>query len=198
MKKLVVLLTALLLTLASAPAQTVRRATAVSQDGQGVPSSLSAAFRSGEVFELRMSGMPPEDAAPFAQTFTIGGDGYVNIPFAGQVRAVGLTQSQLERAIEKRLVEEQIFTHPTATINVAQGARYVTIGGQVRSPQRMVWSPDLTLLSGISAAGGAAEFAGDKIKLSRSRKVSMFSRKRLNKFPEEDPKLLPGDQVDQL
>ena len=198
MHKLVLCLAALLLALSGAHAQTVRRATPANSDNAPGPSAAGAAFRSGEVFELRMSGMPPEDSAPFAQTFTIGGDGFVNIPFAGQIRASGLTQSQLERAIEKRLIDEKIFTHPTATINVAPQARYVTIGGQVRSPQRMVWSPDLTLLSAISAAGGAAEFAGDKIKLSRGGKVTIYSRKRLNKFPEEDPKLLPGDQVDQL
>ncbi len=192
MKKFL-LLTALLLTVIGSQAQDVRRATAADPSR-----NQSASFRSGEVFELRMSGMPPEDAVPFAQTFTIGGDGFVNIPFAGQVRAVGLTQSQLERAIEQRLVEAQIFTHPTATINVAPQARYVTIGGQVRAPQRMVWSPDLTLLSGIAAAGGPADFAGDKIKLSRNRQVTVYSRKSLNKNPADDPRLLPGDQIDQL
>jgi protein involved in polysaccharide export with SLBB domain len=185
-----------LLAVSGSDAQTVRRAT--SADSAAVPPSESAAFRPGEVFELRLSGMPPEDALAFAQSFTIGGDGFVNVPFAGQVRASGLTQSQLERAIEQKLTEEKIFTHPYATINVAPLARYVTIGGQVRAPQRIVWAPDLTLLSAISAAGGPAEFGGDKIKLSRAGKVQIFSRKVLNKSPNRDPKVLPGDQVDQL
>ncbi len=196
MQKLALCLIALLLALSGAPAQTVRRA--LPANPEPAASGVGAAFRSGEVFELRMSGMPPEDAAQFSQAFTIGGDGFVNIPYAGQIRAAGLTQSQLERAIEKRLIDEKIFTHPTATINVTPGARYVTIGGQVRSPQRMIWAPDLTLLSAISAAGGKAEFASDKAKLSRGGKVTLYSHKTLNKFPEQDPKLLPGDQVEQL
>ena len=61
---------------------------------------------------------PLEDAQMYALTFTIGGDGFVNVPLAGQIKAAGYTQSQLEKSIERKLVEEKIFTHPTATINV--------------------------------------------------------------------------------
>ena len=96
-----------------------------------------AAFRPGESFLLRMSGMPLEDAASFSGLeFTIGGDGIINIPLGGQIRAAGLTQSQLERAIERRLVEQKIFRWPTATINVPNQARFVTIGGAVRAAHR--------------------------------------------------------------
>jgi len=186
----------------SAQAQSVRRATLPNTPATAaVPATLTgqgAAFRAGDAFELHLSGMPAEDALPFAQQFTIGGDGYVNVPLGGQVRAAGLTQSQLERAIEKRLVDEKIFSHPTATINVAPLARFVTIGGQVRAPQRMSWTADLTLTSAISAAGGPADFAGNKIKLTRGGQVTLFTKKELEKAPEKDPKLLPGDQVEQL
>ena len=48
----------------------------------------------------------------------------LNIPLGGQIRAAGLSQSQLERAIERRLIDEKIFTHPTATINVPNQARF--------------------------------------------------------------------------
>jgi protein involved in polysaccharide export with SLBB domain len=158
----------------------------------------SASFRAGDTFELRLSGMPPEDAQPFSLQFTIGSDGYVNIPLGGLVKASGLSQSQLERAIEKRLMDQQIFTRPTATINVAPQSRFVTIGGQVRIPQRLSWAADLTLLSAISAVGGPADFAGSKIKLTRGGKVQYFLKKELDRHPEKDPRLLPGDQVEQL
>jgi protein involved in polysaccharide export with SLBB domain len=158
----------------------------------------AALFRPGDVFELRLSGMPAEDALPFALQFTIGTDGFVNIPLGGLVRGAGLTQSQLESAIEKRLVEREIFTRPTATINVAPQSRFVTVGGQVRVPQRLPWTADLTLLSAISAVGGPADFAGGKIKLTRAGKVEIFSKKDLDRRPEKDPRLLPGDQIEQL
>jgi protein involved in polysaccharide export with SLBB domain len=162
------------------------------------PIAGAAVFRSGDAFELRLSGMPAEDALPFALQFTIGTDGFVNIPLGGLVRAAGLTQSQLESAIEKRLVEKEIFTRPTATINVAPQSRFVTVGGQVRVPQRLPWTADLTLLSAISAVGGPADFAGGKIKLTRGGKVEIFTKKDLDRRPEKDPRLLPGDQIEQL
>jgi protein involved in polysaccharide export with SLBB domain len=162
------------------------------------PAGEGVVFRSGDGFELRLSGMPAENAVDFAQQFTIGGDGFINIPLAGQIRATGLTQSQLERSIERSLVEQKYFTHPTAIINVAPQARFVTIGGQVRAPQRMVWSADLTLNAAISAAGGPADFAGNKIKLVRGTKVTIINKKDLLKNPHLDPKLMPGDQVELL
>ena len=186
----------MLLAVVDLRAQTVLRALPVNPPAAAPVEG--AAFRAGDIFELRMSGMPAEDSMPFAQQFTIGGDGFVNIPFGGQVRAAGLTQSQLERAIEKCLVDQKIFTRPTAIINVAPQARFVTIGGQVRAPQRMVWSADLTLNSAISAAGGPADFAGNKIKFTRASKVTIINKKDLVKNPDQDPRLLPGDQIELL
>lgn len=157
-----------------------------------------AAFRPGESFLLRMSGMPLEDAASYALEFTIGGDGFVNIPLGGQVRAAGLTQSQLERAIERRLVEQKIFRWPTATINVPNAARFVTIGGTVRNPSRQLWSPDLTITSAISMCSGPGDFASDKVNLIRSGTITQYRLKKLKANPANDPRLLPGDQVELL
>jgi protein involved in polysaccharide export with SLBB domain len=175
----------------------VRPASAVSAPASTGGIQSGATFRVGDSFELRLSGMPPEDAAQYAQPFTIGSDGYLSIPLAGPVKAAGLTTNQLERAIERKLIDQEIFRFPTATIYVGGAqVRFVTIGGQVRSPNRLPWSSDLTLLAALSAAGGGGDFAGDKIALIREGKVSIFSIKRLNKDPSQDPRLLPGDRVE--
>jgi polysaccharide export outer membrane protein len=173
----------------------VRSAAPVAAPAGGI--QTGATFRVGDSFELRLSGMPPEDAAQFAQPFTIGSDGYLSVPLGGQIKAAGLTQSQLERAIERKLIEEEIFRFPTATIYVGAQARFVTVGGQVRNPSRPPWSPDLTLLTALSAAGGGGDFAGDKVALIREGKVTVFSIKRLNKDPSQDPRLFPGDRIEQ-
>jgi protein involved in polysaccharide export with SLBB domain len=175
----------------------VRPAAPVATPASESGGQASATFRPGDTFELRLSGMPADDAVQFAQAFTIGGDGFLSVPLAGQIRAAGLSQSQLERAIERKLVEEQIFRFPTATINVGASARFVTVGGQVRNPNRFPWSPDLTLLSAISAAGGAGDFGGDKVELIRGGKVSVFSTKKLRRDPVQDPRLFPGDRLEQ-
>lgn len=190
-------------TVAAAPE--VRRAEPVNRSAAAAPaprpiqtggSGSSAVLRTGDSFELRMTGMPIEDANMYTGMFTVGGDGMVNIPLGGQIRAAGLTQSQVEKAIEKRLIDEKIFTHPTATINIPNQARFVTVGGNVRAPNRQPWSSDLTLLVAIAAAGGANEWGGDKIDLIRSGAIQTFSLKKLNKSPSDDPKLLPGDRLD--
>lgn len=158
--------------------------------------SGNAVFRTGDSFELRMTGMPTEDAQMYSLIFTIGGDGMVNIPLGGQIRAAGLSQSQLEKAIEQRLISEKIFTNPTAIIAVPNQARFVTVGGNVRAPNRQPWSPDLTLLVAIAAGGGGSEWAGDKIDLIRNGQITTYSLKKLNKNPSDDPRLLPGDRLD--
>lgn len=155
-----------------------------------------ATFRANDTFRLSLSGMPAQEATQFDKPFTIGSDGYFNIPLAGQIRAQGLTQSQLERAIERKLIESDIFRFPTATIYVEAQTRFVTVGGAVRNPSRVPWSPDLTLLAAVSAASGGGDFAGDKIELIRGGKKSVFSRKRIEKDPTQDPRLMPGDRIE--
>ena len=76
----------------------------------------------------------------------------------------------------------------------AQG-RYVTVGGNVRAPQRLVWSPDLSLTSAINAVGGAGDFGGDKVVLIRGGASNLYSLKKLAKTPGDDPRLIPGDQL---
>jgi protein involved in polysaccharide export with SLBB domain len=70
------------------------------------------------------------------------------------------------------------------------------VGGAVRQPQRVPYTPDLTLMSTINAAGGASDFAGDKIRLIRGGKAQFFSRKLLAKDPTLDPRVEPGDQIE--
>ena len=76
--------------------------------------------------------------------------------------------------------------------------RSVTVGGNVRNPGRQLWSADLTLMTAIASASGPSDFAGDKINLIRSGTITLYRYKALKKNPADDPKLLPGDQVDFL
>src|SRR5688572_1918456 len=88
-----------------------------------------ATLRSGDVFDMRLSGMPPEFAQEYALQYTVGQDGTVNVPGIGEIKAIGLTATQLERTIQNRLMAEKIFTRPTVIINIATVARYVSVSG---------------------------------------------------------------------
>ncbi len=156
-----------------------------------------ATLRTGDVFDMRLSGMPAEYAQEFALQYTVGQDGTINVPLVGEVRAVGLTSTQLERTIQNRLMGEKIFKQPTVIINVAAVQRFVSVSGGVRQPQRLQWSPDLTLTSAVGNAGGLDEFSkGKGIRIIREGRVlGTFNWKDLERDPGGDPKLLPGDQV---
>ena len=186
-------------------AEPTRVAKAVAAASDALPTtgrtSSSVVLRPNDVIELRLSGMPPDDAQQFSGTvYTVGGDGNVNVPYAGSLQAAGRTPSELERAVERSLIDKKIFRWPTATINInsAGSVRFVVIGGNVRAPSRMPWSADLTLMSAIAAAGGTGDFASDKINLIRGGKITLYSFKKLKKDPSQDPRLMPSDQVDVL
>jgi len=127
-----------------------------------------ATLRPGDVFEMRLSGMPAEYAGDFNLQYSVGSEGTVSVPLIGEMRAAGLTASQLERQVESKLVNDKIFTHPTVLINIAQATRYVSISGGVRQPQRLSWSNDLTLSSAI---GNCAEPAGTVLRDQNARQA---------------------------
>jgi polysaccharide export outer membrane protein len=157
----------------------------------------SATLRTGDIFEVRLSGMPQEFAADFNLQYTIGQDGTINVPLIGEFKVTGLSPTEVERNIQKKLVEEKIFTHPTVIISVAQSTRFVSISGGVRQPQRLQWSSDLTLSSAIGNCAGLSDFGSPKgIRVIRDGKIAgVFDLRQLQKDPSKDPKLLPGDQV---
>jgi polysaccharide export outer membrane protein len=156
-----------------------------------------ATLRTGDIFEVRLSGMPAEFAADFNLQYTVGQDGMINVPLVGEFKAAGLSPGELERNIQNKLVAEKIFTHPTVLISVAQSTRYVSISGGVRQPQRLAWSTDLTLSSAIGNCAGLSDFGSARgIKIIREGKIAgLFNLKEIQKDPSKDPKLLPGDQV---
>ena len=157
-----------------------------------------ATLRPGDAFDMKLTGMPREVIDDIANIqYTIGPDGTVNIPLIGKTKASGLTSTQLEDAIQAKYIAGKIFTNPTVIINVAQGARFISISGGVRQPGRMPWSSDLTLASAIGNAGDINDFGNPKgIRVIRDGKVfGTYNLKDISNDPAKDPKLLPGDQV---
>ena len=81
-----------------------------------------ATLRTGDVFEMRLSGMPQEYAAEFSLQFTVGQDGTVNVPLIGEVKAAGLTSTQLERTIQNTVGGRENF-------HAADGDHQYCLGG---------------------------------------------------------------------
>jgi protein involved in polysaccharide export with SLBB domain len=156
--------------------------------------SEAQALRIGDVFELRLSGMPLEYANEFAQQYTIGETGEIRLPLIGDLKAAGSSTTDLARAIDRKLVAGKIFTTPTTHIAVLQ--QFVTVGGAVRSPQAVPWTHGMTLSNAIIRAGGDNGFPNyRKVKLTRDGKISYYNLTRVEKDPGQNPKLLPGDEI---
>ena len=165
--------------------------------GSGVTASAQdAVLRSGDQIEIRLGGVPPEEISAVTGVYTIDGDGFINMPHIGKVRAAGATQSQLQGAIESTYKSQQIYTNPSITLAVPNAARFVDVGGDVRSPQRVPFTADLTVLGAITASGGFTEYADQrKVSLLRDGQVIMIDVKDVRKDPSKDIKLKPGDKI---
>jgi polysaccharide export outer membrane protein len=180
-----------------ARAQEVRKAQAVAPaaaaaaaQGAGVP------LRNGDTVDIRIANVPQEDSQQFDASYTVDESGMINLPYIGMIKAGGLPPSQVQTLIQNQLVSAGIYTMPTVSVTPPAGARFISVGGQVRAPGRVPYTSDLTLMTTISAAGGPSDFAGDKIRLVRGGKVQFYSRKRLEKDPSKDPQVEPGDQIE--
>ena len=163
----------------------------------GVLRASDAAFRTGDTIELRIGGVPGEETQLITGTYTVDGEGFVNLPHVGKVRAAGLSQAALQSAIEAAYRAGEIYTNPSITVTVPAALRFVNVSGDVRQPRRVEYTSDLTLLGAISACGGFTEYADQrKVRLIRDGGVQIVDIKAVRKDPSLDVPLLPGDQIE--
>jgi hypothetical protein len=72
---------------------------------------------------------------------------------------------------------------------------YVTISGDdVRAPGRIIWTPDLTLMSALSAAGGFSD--NPNVYIIRGTERTRVRLKPIMRRQAPDPVLQPGDQIE--
>lgn len=152
-------------------------------------------MRAGDQITLRLSGVPQDDISQVSGTYTIDGEGNINLPYLGKVKAGGLSQSSVQNSIESAYKSRGIYSSPIVTIS-AQIDRLVNIEGDVRSPQRIRFTPDLTLLGAISAAGGLTDYADQtKVSILRNGSRTFVNLKKVKQNLEADPALQPGDKI---
>jgi protein involved in polysaccharide export with SLBB domain len=158
--------------------------------------SQAAALRPGDKVDIRLGGVPSEEIMAVTAIYTIDAEGFINLPHIGKVRAAGLQQHELQATIENRYKSDGIYTRPTITINQQTGDRFVNVDGEVRSRQRVPFTPDMTLMSAINAAGGTSEFADQKrVQLSRGGESQIIDIRRVRRDPNLDIKVQPGDHI---
>jgi protein involved in polysaccharide export with SLBB domain len=156
-----------------------------------------ATLRVGDPVELKIGGVPQEEQLQVNNTYTVDAAGSINVPYINKIKAEGLTPAQLSRSIEETYRAEKIFTNPNITILMQPTARFVNVGGSVRTPMRVPFTEDMTLLAAVSAAGGFNDFADQKrVRLLRGNEVKIYDVRQFRRDPSQDVKLQPGDRVE--
>ena len=121
--------------------------------------------------------------------------GNINLPYIGQITAIGLTTSELESAIYKAYVDGEIYKSGISVTVTAQEKSYY-LWGEVRSPGRYPMIAGTTLLQAIASAGGYSPYANQrKIQLTRAGKKYFLDGKELEESADQDPKLEAGDVI---
>ncbi|PDT83704.1 polysaccharide biosynthesis/export family protein [Sinorhizobium sp. BJ1] len=86
--------------------------------------------------------------------FTVSAGGALSLPFAGEVRAAGLTPNDLARAIGDELMRNMgLGRRPDASVEVVQHRPFYIVG-HVMQPGEFPYRPELTVLQALSIAGG--------------------------------------------
>jgi protein involved in polysaccharide export with SLBB domain len=156
-----------------------------------------ATLRPGDTMDLKIGGVPSTEISSVSGQYTIDGEGNVNLPYIGRVKIAGLAPGAAQTMIESVYKARKIYTNPNIVITMQPQSRFVNVGGEVKLPQRVPFTPDLTVLSAINAAGGFSAFADERrIRLLRGQQVTIIDAKKIRTNPSRDVQLEPGDRVE--
>lgn len=130
-------------------------------------------------------------------SFMVGPEGTITLPLLGQVRASGLTPSQLSKELSRKL---SVFRAGEAAVSVLQyNSRKIFVIGEVVRPGKYVFPVIPSIWDVISEAGGSTErallSAVQVIRAGTGEIITVDVRKALNGDPKEQVKLRPGDTI---
>jgi polysaccharide biosynthesis/export protein VpsN len=156
-----------------------------------------ALLRPGDTIDLKLSGVPANETSAVSGEYMIDTGGFINLPNLGRLKIAGLTGGAAQSAIESAYKTKEVYTNPTIIITMQAQSRWVNVGGEVKSPQRVPFTPDLTILASINAAGGFSPFADQrKVRLLRGSQVMIIDVKKIRSNPSLDIGLEPGDRIE--
>jgi protein involved in polysaccharide export with SLBB domain len=164
---------------------------------RNVPNNVGPAFtndtiRVGDKITLQLSGVP--DGGYFVEK-QIPPTGEFTLPYLTQTfMATGKTTPQLAQEVTAAYKAQKIYTNPVVTVLAEE--RFITVGGEVRSPSNVVYRPDLTLVGVINSCGGFTEFANRKsVRVIRGKDVFYVDCIKAVAVPGNDPPMYAGDQI---
>lgn len=127
-------------------------------------------------------------------TFVIDENGYINLPYIGQVMAAGKTTSELAAELQRLYVDGKIYKY--VIVNVVTGTQAYYVRGEVRQPGRYPIISGVSLLQAIASAGGYTEFANPAgVRVLRAGKTIRVNMREIERHPERDIEVESGDVI---
>ena len=158
-------------------------------------------LRSGDELKIMITGVPAGDQQSMAlQVYVVSNEGTVRLQHLNsEVRASGLTPTNLARQIEANYKAAQIYTNPRINISrvlSAGSAPMVTVSGNVRLGGSLVYRSGLRIVEAIAEKGGFDDFANPKrVRLVRGQKAQELDLSNISGNPAVNVELKPGDLV---
>lgn len=158
----------------------------------------AAAARTPAVYELKpgdplfinLRGIPQEQQIEEV----IDEDGSITLPLINEIIAAGKSTAQLERNIKQAYIDGQYYKN--VSVNVILPARSYYVTGEVRAPGRFQIFAGVTVLQAIASAGGPTEYANtSKVQITRGTRSFFVNVKEMERNPEKDELLEPGDVI---
>ena len=162
------------------------------------PAVVDADYKIGPQDVIRIDVWKEPD---ISRTIPVRPDGKVSLPLLNDVQAAGLTAMQLAGSLHESL--SKYLTSPQVTVTVTEiNSRRVYITGEVVRAGALPLLPNMTVLQGLSSAGGFTQFAKLKniyvLRTEDGKQVKHpFNYKEVVKgnLAEQNILLQPGDVI---
>lgn len=128
--------------------------------------------------------------------FKVSDAGTINFPFVGEVMVAGRTTDEVEGLLRQQLRGKS--QNPQVLVSIAQGlTNSVIIGGDVRTPGRLVLPTNRESLSDVIAlAGGSTgELKDILVRIQREGAFGEFRLSEILAQPEQDVRIFPADRI---
>lgn len=120
-----------------------------------------------KVYEWRASRDVIFEWTALNDSFVVGADGTLFLPFVGQIRAQGTAPGDLARAIGDRLMQHMgLGRQPDVAVEIVQYRPFYIVG-YVTQPGEFPFRPGLTVLQALGIAGGLRTREEDMSRLER-------------------------------
>jgi len=163
----------------------IRKAPEVTKNIQLPPIMEDYIIGAGDVLDISLW----RDDALMRQVVVLT-DGKISFPLIGEVPAAGRTVAELKKDIADRLVD--YVPEPVISIEVKQpNSMFIYVTGRVNNPNRFAVNSNMSVLQGLSMAGGLNPFAkrnnikifrqeGDKTRVFRFKYDEVVDGKNLD------------------